>query len=187
MQNDVTATGIKPGVRKRAFNGRDAFSLGAIPLPENEFMDFVQVQHVAIGIEHGRNATPPPQHTISAETRFKGIEVTHAVQHRKNRRFGTNRWRERANCIVQVVRFATEQDHVVRTVQRSRRYHGQRLHTNVTVRTLDNQPCALKRSGTSRAHKKGHVPPDVEQSATKVAANAPCSDHQNSHASDPLK
>ena len=149
-------------------------------------MDLAELADRAVRIDRGGDQAAAAEHMRRAEASVEHVEMAHAVEQRQDRSFRPHHGSERFDRIVQVVGFATEEHEIERAGERIRRHQRRRREVHVPARAADHQP-VLSESGRARgSHQEGHVPPCLQQAATEIAANAPCSNDKNAHARFPI-
>src|SRR5262249_4538901 len=141
---------------------------------------FVQMDDFAFGVERGGDDALPAEDTIGTEAIVEGIEVTHAVEQRKDDAVGSDGGGERCDGIVEIVRFATEEDEIERLAEVffENRRGPQR---DIAERAADDQTGVCQFGGASRADEECNVSSGLQQSSAKISADRAGTDHQSSH------
>ena len=131
-------------------------------------------------VDLGRDETDATGHRMFSEPFRQKIDVTHAVEHRKNHRLSSNGRGEIVHRRLQRVGFHAEEDKVVRCVDFFSAYDLWR-EDRIAMWADDSEAISSELFRAHWANEKSHIASRLGQSATKVTTHRTGADDKDPH------
>jgi hypothetical protein len=162
-----------------------AFRRPPASFAERQTVHVVEMENPAFRIERSGNHALTAKHRCRAKSGVQNVEVSHSVQYRQNHGAGSDRWRERFDCALEVVCLAAQEDQIVRVPQVCREDDRGSWHVQIARGTSDHQACLSQLSGAALADEECHSAVRLQQAAPEVTSDRPRAYDENSHVRPP--